>query len=135
MPHDDRQAGSAIDWLARAKGDLALAGAELPDGAFLEDLCFHAQQAAEKALLKAVHVHHSIKFRYTHDLDELVTNLKRNGKDIPLAIEDATILTTFAWEARYPGVAEPITTDEHKEAVSMAAAVVQWAEKIILQDI
>lgn len=58
------QAGSAIDWLARAKGDLALAGGELPDGAFLEDLCFHAQQAAEKAL-KAVHVHHSIKFRYT----------------------------------------------------------------------
>ena len=22
MPHDDRKAGSAIDWLARAKGDL-----------------------------------------------------------------------------------------------------------------
>ena len=42
--------GSPQEWLARAKGDLALAGAPLPPGAFYEDLCFHAQQAAEEAL-------------------------------------------------------------------------------------
>ena len=74
MPLDNKQAGTAIDWLARAKGDLAIAAADLPEGAFLEDLCFHAQQAAEKAL-KALYVFYNIKFRYTHDLDELVTNL------------------------------------------------------------
>ena len=39
--------GSASDWLARAKGDLALAKVDLPQGGFYEDLCFHAQQAAE----------------------------------------------------------------------------------------
>jgi hypothetical protein len=41
MPLDNKQAGTAIDWLARAKGDLAIAAADLPEGAFLEDLCFH----------------------------------------------------------------------------------------------
>jgi len=64
--------------LARARGDLAIAKAPLPKGAFYEDLCFHAQQAAEKAL-KAVYQHHGWPFRYTHDLDELIGGLRRNG--------------------------------------------------------
>ncbi len=55
MPHERPAPGSAKDWLARAKGDLAIAEAPLPDGAFYEDLYFHAQQAAEKAL-KALNV-------------------------------------------------------------------------------
>ncbi|HVT02768.1 MAG TPA: HEPN domain-containing protein [Thermoanaerobaculia bacterium] len=53
MPRDRATPGSAEDWLARARSDLAIARSPLPEGAFLEDLCFHAQQAAEKAL-KAV---------------------------------------------------------------------------------
>ena len=40
----------------------------LPKGAFLEDLCYHAQQAAEKAL-KAVYRRNGWMFRYTHDLE------------------------------------------------------------------
>lgn len=34
--------GTPQDWLARAKGDLALARLPLPQNAFYEDLCFHA---------------------------------------------------------------------------------------------
>ena len=43
MPQDRPVPGSAEDWLARAKGNLAIARAPLPEGAFFEDLCFHAQ--------------------------------------------------------------------------------------------
>jgi HEPN domain-containing protein len=94
--------GSASDWLARAKGDLAIAKAPLPEGAFWEDLCFHAQQAAEKAM-KAVFVQHGLTFRYTHDLDELITGLKTFGRSIPAAVEESIVLTSYAWEARYRG--------------------------------
>ena len=125
MPHD-KKPGSALDWLARAQGDLALAAAPLPSGAFLEDLCFHAQQAAEKAL-KAVLIHHNISFRYTHDLDELTSGLKQAGMDIPPAVAEATVLTAFAWEARYPGTGEAVTEEEYAEAVNMAKSVVEWA--------
>ena len=45
--------GSAEDWLRYAKSDLELARIEKPEGVLLENLCFHAQQAAEKTL-KAV---------------------------------------------------------------------------------
>lgn len=54
MPEDRPVPGTAQDWMARAKSDLALARVPLPQGAFYEDLCYHAQQAAEKAL-KAVY--------------------------------------------------------------------------------
>ncbi len=108
MPQDRPTPGSPQDWLSRAKSDLVFARLPLPESAFYEDLCFHSQQAAEKAL-KAVYQYHGWTFRYTHDLGELVTGLQRNGLAIPPAIDDAIILTSFAWEARYPGLSEPVT--------------------------
>jgi len=130
MPQDRPVPGSAEDWLARAQGDLALARVPLPEGAFYEDLCFHAQQAAEKAL-KAVYQHYRRPFRYTHDLDELITGLKNEGISVPLEVADATLLTSYAWEARYPSLSEPITDEEYREALRQADFVVNWAVKVI----
>ena len=130
MPPDRPAPGSAQDWLERARGDLSLAKAPLPDGAFLEDLCFHAQQAAEKAL-KAVFLHHGWTFRYTQDLGELTADLKKQGIETPASVEDAVVLTSYASEARYPGLSEAVTEKEYREAVLHAEAVVSWAEKIL----
>jgi HEPN domain-containing protein len=69
------------EWLNRARSNLALARSETV-GVCLEDLCFEAQQAAEKAV-KAVFVHHAITFPYTHDLQDLLDLLERNGIKIP----------------------------------------------------
>ena len=38
------------EWLNRARSSLAMAKNRIPD-AYLEDLCFEAQQAAEKAVI------------------------------------------------------------------------------------
>jgi HEPN domain-containing protein len=130
MPQDRAIPGTPQDWLDRARSDLAFARLPLPEGAYYEDLCFHAQQAAEKAL-KAVYQHHNWTFRYTHDLEELVTGLKRNGLAVPFEVEDAAVLTSFAWETRYPSLGEPVTAEEYREAIQHADAVVAWAEKQI----
>jgi HEPN domain-containing protein len=122
--------GSAADWLDRAKSDLAIAESPLPKGALYEDLCFHAQQAAEKAL-KAVYQHKSWIFRYTHDLDELLSGLKNQGLAIPEEVIGADILTQFAWESRYPYIGEPVTEEEYREAISHARTVVAWVEATI----
>jgi HEPN domain-containing protein len=121
------------DWLARAKGDLALALAPLPEGAFYEDLCFHAQQAAEKAI-KAVYQKHQLAFRYTHDLGELLVGLKEQGVTVPQEVEDAQILAVYASEYRCPSLAEPVTMEEYREATKLAAKVVRWAEEIIARN-
>ena len=102
----------------------------LPEGAFYEDLCFHAQQAVEKAL-KAVYQHNGWGFRYTHDLDELVAGLEREGLAIPLKVKESCILSSFAWESRYPGLGEPVTRDEYLQAVRFAELVVSWASQEI----
>ncbi len=126
MRSDSQTPGSASEWLARAKGDLALAKSPLPDGAFLEDYCFHAQQAAEKGL-KAIYQRHEWPFRYTHDLEELTSGLERLGLSVPAAVVDAIALTSFAWESRYPGFGEPVTAEEYNDAIRHAEAVVAWA--------
>ena len=55
--------------------------------------------------------------------------LGQNDEAIPPAIADAARLTRFAVTTRYPGVAEPVTAEEHRRAVAIAEAVVTWADE------
>lgn len=130
MPPPRPLPGSPKDWLARAEADLALAKAPLPPGALLEDLCFHAQQAPEKAI-KAVYRHAALEFRYTHDVGELLAGLSRCGVQLPPELHDASDLTAFAWESRYPGLAEPVEQEDHFEALRLAELVMAWARGVI----
>ena len=109
-----------------------MARVPLPEEACFEDLCFHAQQAAEKAI-KAVYRYRGFGFRYTHDLEMLLTELARQGERIPEEIIDADSLTVFAWAARYPDAGEPVTADEYQKAVQKAAIVLAWAAEVIGQ--
>lgn len=93
-------------------------------------MCFHAQQAAEKAL-KAIYLDRGWTFRYVHDLEMLLTGLRENGLTPPAGIGQAVLLTSYAFEARYPGPGEPVAEEEYKHAVDLAKAVVRWAESIL----
>jgi HEPN domain-containing protein len=117
------------EWLNRARSNLALAKSDAV-GAFLEDLCFEAQQAAEKAI-KAVFVRRSVSFPYIHDLDELLKRLERSGLKIPKYVRQAEELSPYAVEMRYPGLAGPVTKRQHRRAVRIAEAVLRWAERQI----
>lgn len=130
MPPEKTIPGSPLDWLAHAKGSLALAKQPKAEEAFWEDQCFLAQQAAEKAL-KAVYQLKDILFRYTHDLEELGLGLEDSGVPIPPDVKEAIILTRYAFETRYPGPFEAVTEEEYQEAIRLAEAVVTWAEETI----
>ena len=120
--------GSPQAWLVRAKSNLAVAMGEKTEEIFWEDLCFNAQQAAEKAI-KAVFQHKGILFRYVHDLEELITALEKNGVTIPATVKDAEALTQYALETRYPGESESVDEEEYQRALELAEAVVRWAEE------
>ena len=126
MPHERRPPDDPREWIIRARSNLVRAQAMLP-GVYLEDLCFDAQQAAEKAI-KAVLIARGVAFPPIHDLAGLLTILGQNDEAIPPAIADAARLTRFAVTTRYPGVAEPVTAEEHHRAVVIAEAVVTWAD-------
>ena len=70
------------EWLNRAESNLALAKNRV-EGAYLEDLCFQAQQAAEKSI-KAVMIKRGIDFPYVHDLRRLLALLQDAGEEVPL---------------------------------------------------
>ena len=127
----DRDPTRPQSWLKRARSNLARARllAGQPEVAY-EDLCFDAQQAAEKAL-KAVLVHRGLAFPKTHALADLLTLVARTGLEVPEQVREATLLTPYAVEARYPGLWEEVTPVDHQEALRVAQHVVAWAEKVI----
>lgn len=97
----------------------------------LEGLCFHAQQAAEKAL-KAVLVAKGIPFPKTHNIRTLL-DLLPQGIILPPEVEDAASLTDYAVISRYPGDLESVEEEEYLEAIRLAEVVVHWAEGIVQQ--
>jgi HEPN domain-containing protein len=117
------------EWLNRARSNLAIASSDTV-GALLEDLCFEAQQAAEKAI-KAVFVHRGVHFPYIHDLDKLLERLEGTGIKIPKYIRQADELSAFAVVTRYPGLIGPVRKRQHRRAVRIAEAVLLWAERQI----
>jgi len=113
------------EWIGRAKSSLALALSKAPSVLY-EDLCFQAQQAAEKAL-KAVFIAKQIPYPFTHDINALLSALEGNGVPVPENLWGAVALTSYASDTRYPGFEPPVTKDEHARAVALAQSVVLWA--------
>ncbi|MCK9631775.1 MAG: HEPN domain-containing protein [Methanoregula sp.] len=117
------------EWLHRARSCLAIARCRKPE-IYHEDLCYQAQQAAEKAI-KAVFIARALPFPYIHDLSDLFLRLEKSGLAIPDAIKTASRLTPFAVHTRYPGFEFPVSEEEYTEALVLAESVVYWAENII----
>ena len=129
MPRPPPADDPAAQWLLRATGKLALARQPLPPGAFLEDLCFFAQKAAELAI-KAVFLSCGLRFAFTHDLGRLLDELKTQGVRIPHSVQAAEELTIYAAETRYPGPFAPVSAKEQQRTLKTAEAVLAWARRI-----
>jgi len=114
------------EWLHRARSSLALGTRKTTDVCY-EDLCYQAQQAAEKAL-KAVLIASKIPYPYTHDINALLAVLEQNGISFPEKLWSSVTLTTYASDTRYPGFDNPVTKDEYDNAIILAHMVLRWAE-------
>jgi HEPN domain-containing protein len=122
MPHDLVLKETA-EWLKKASTDLRSCkvglGAEPPT---LEDVVFHAQQAVEKTF-KAFLTFHSRPFRKTHDIEEIGSIVTEIDPTLEKIIFDASMLTPFAWQFRYPGESAEPELEEAQRAASLAQDV------------
>ncbi len=132
MPqHRRHRAGSPQDWLAHATSDLNLARLAKDHKTVLpEQVCFHAQQACEKAL-KAVLLSKGLDFPLVHDIEVLLEVAKTGGLRLPREVREAGALSPYAVEARYPGYDEDITATDVDDAIRLADRVVDWASAIL----
>lgn len=130
QPHKGRIPASPQEWLLHAQSDLKLAKLGLNQDVLAEQICFHAQQAVEKAV-KAVLLFHKVDFPFTHDLQDLLDILEAAGIHVPPDLSDVSILTPYAVETRYPGYWGEISESDISEAVSFAEKAIRWAEEVV----
>jgi len=111
-------------WISRARSSYELSRATVSDDVYLEDLCYQAQQAAEKAL-KGLLIYFGVEPEYTHNIGVLLNELGKYT-EITGNIKDAMKLTNYAVQTRYPGAYEDITKAEYEEAVKIAKDCLDW---------
>jgi len=90
LPHNKREAASPQQWLAHAQSDLRLARLAEKCDILPEQICFHAQQAVEKAF-KAVLLHRQIHFPFTHDLEQLLAVFEMEGSPVPAEFDAVAV--------------------------------------------
>ena len=111
-------------WLTYARSDLNAGRALLGTSEhYSRQVCFLAQQAAEKAL-KALLVLLEIEFPYTHDLDRL-REIVPPGWRVKAKFPKLYALSIWAVESRYPGDMPDVVEADAQEALRTAEAVYQ----------
>ncbi len=114
-----------------SQDEYALVALATDPGAADDVLGFHAQQAIEK-ILKAVLAANSIRYRFTHDLSELIDLLRDHDVGFPASLEDARGLTRFAATMRYEDVPDERDAPlDRRWAIDRVRQVMAWATPAI----
>lgn len=111
-----------LDWLRIGRKDLRAATRMLKDGGYDPyQVCFFAQQAAEKSI-KAALTFEAREFEPTHDLDTLTGLLPSTWK-VHGVSGRLRQLTSYGVETRYPAPQALPTVDDADRAVEQATAI------------
>lgn len=120
----------ARKWLSKARQDLVAAERIMSAPPLPGLACFHAQQAAEKAL-KAVAAHLGAEeIPRIHSLLELAQTIRELGTTLPFSDEQLASLDPYAVQARYPDSSEP-SSRAAEQAVQLGQQVYAWAEQVL----
>ena len=113
--------------LRRANGDAHVCRV-LADDTEIDDSAvgFHAQQAVEKALKIAL-VLAEVELPRTHDLEQLVEQVKASGVEVPDELSSVEWLTPWAAELRYDESA-PL---DRAAALAAAEGATNWATALL----
>jgi HEPN domain-containing protein/predicted nucleotidyltransferase len=115
---------SIKEWLARADQDLRIIEQTLlaGEGAAWGAAGFHAQQMAEK-YLKILFVQRGARPPHTHDLKQILLELRQLGYDLPNFAIECELLKDYAVAVRYPDQL-PLPNEQTGRAVIAAARTI-----------
>jgi HEPN domain-containing protein len=117
------------EWLKRAHSSLELAKVSNNGSIYYEDLCFQAQQSAEKGL-KGLLIFYGVEPEKTHNLYLLLQQLEK-CTEIDEEIKQVIKLNNFAVQTRYPGDYVEIEKDEYEQTIIIAENCLKWIEEKI----
>ena len=75
-------------------------------------------------------IFYGVEPEFTHNIELLINGLKK-FTDIPEKVNEATQLTNYAVQTRYPGEYDEITKEEYDKAVKIAKDCLDWVENKI----
>lgn len=118
-------------WIAKAGNALLcvrnnLASAEVPTDA----VCFHSQQAAEKAVKALIAARRLVPQR-THDLTTLLNDAHAAGWPVDPLREPCEVVNPHSVAARYPGVQLEPTHDEARTCAAAEEEVVRMVKSML----
>jgi HEPN domain-containing protein len=122
-----------LQWLSFAQEDLAVARHLLatfrPEP--MEIICYHCQQAAEKAI-KSVYIISDVPggVPRKHDLTFLLEQLKNSFEVSEALLDHADILSAYGVVVRYPAEIQ-LNAAKVEQAIRYAEEIVSWAQQII----
>jgi HEPN domain-containing protein len=122
-------------WLGAAREDLAYAR-HAAAGGFHAPACFHAQQAAEKAL-KAVHYARGARAVIGHSVRALVDALGPRAPALDALLDDARELDLLYVPTRYPNgldagtPADAFSASQSERAIAQAVRLLGVAARLV----
>jgi HEPN domain-containing protein len=119
----------ALGLLEKAGHDLVAARATIVTGQALDTVCFHSQQAVEKAL-KALLALKDVEYPWRHDLGELLELVYTHWPDLELPGADLLELSPYAVEARYDDAWAP-DAEEARHALRLAEDVYAMVQRLV----
>jgi HEPN domain-containing protein len=120
------------EWMRYARADSIVAQHLITHHPILlEIVCFHCQQAGEKAL-KAILAYYDERVPRTHDLREILQQCEEHvPKLLSKFAEHADQLTNFAVITRYPNEEMKVTEADLKLALEYAKQILEYVEALI----
>ncbi|RLC46762.1 MAG: DNA-binding protein [Candidatus Coatesbacteria bacterium] len=121
----------AVAWLRKADHDLITAKQTLllPDGP-TDTVCFHTQQAVEKAL-KAVLVWNQVPFPKTHNLIRLMDLALGYMPGLERYRQDFAQMSIYSTEVRYPDDWFEPARDDANHSLAVAEEIVVKVRKLL----
>jgi len=121
-------------WLGKADQDIKASEALLAaQPHILQAACFHAQQAAEK-YLKALLTWQQIEFPKTHAIEQLLDLVGQANGEVASSLTDASVLTPYGVDFRYPGDQPEPSPEETQEALALARKVRETVLSVLPTD-
>ena len=117
------------EWLKRAYSSLELAKFSSNENIYYEDLCYQAQQSAEKGL-KSLLIFYGVEPEKTHSLFILLQDLEKYT-ELNDNIKDVLKLYNFAVQTKYPGDYFAIEKEEYEDSIIIAEKCLEWVEEKI----
>jgi HEPN domain-containing protein len=132
MSIDPKSAMVAL-WLTKAHNDLSNSDIILSskrEKLPLDTVCFHAQQAIEKAL-KGLLAHHGGDVSRSHDLVKLLNDAKQLAPELVEFTESMELISEYGVGIRYPDFYYEPSLPEAHQAYEVAKKVVAVIEESI----